>query len=101
MGALGDTDHAFIRWYIIVDTAGFGWCRTPPYAIEYDCYSCKGLPAFVSEPFGDEADELRNRGGDGRIRRSSQAMLRRVGWFDAVAWPWLHDAGAKRLQLRL
>ncbi len=43
----------------------------PPYEIKTDHHRCKayssavGAGAFVSEIFGEEADELRRRGGDG------------------------------------
>ena len=40
---------------------------------------------FVSEIFGDEAEELRNRGGDGGEYGATTGRPRRVGWFDAVA----------------
>ena len=40
---------------------------------------------FVSEIFGDEADELRRRGGDGGEYGATTGRPRRMGWFDAVA----------------
>ncbi|MFR0848577.1 MAG: adenylosuccinate synthetase [Eubacterium sp.] len=40
---------------------------------------------FVSEIFGDEADELRKRGGDGGEFGATTGRPRRMGWFDAVA----------------
>ncbi len=40
--------------------------------------------AFVSEIFGDEADELSNLGGDGGEIQSYYRTSRRMGWFDAV-----------------
>ena len=49
-------------------------------------YSCAvGAGAFVSEIFGDEADELRRRGGDGGEFGATTGRPRRMGWFDCVA----------------
>ena len=50
-----------------------------------DCSSAVGAGAFVSELFGDEADELRRRGGDAGEFGATTGRARRVGWFDAVA----------------
>ena len=47
--------------------------------------SAVGAGAFVSEIFGEEADELRKRGGDGGEFGATTGRPRRVGWFDAVA----------------
>lgn len=47
--------------------------------------SAVGAGAFVSEIFGDEADELRRRGGDGGEFGATTGRPRRMGWFDAVA----------------
>ena len=44
-----------------------------------------GAGAFVSELFGEEAQELRDRGGDGGEYGVTTGRPRRVGWFDAVA----------------
>ena len=44
-----------------------------------------GAGEFVSEIFGDEADELRRRGGDGGEFGATTGRPRRMGWFDAVA----------------
>ena len=63
----------------------------PPYEIKQIITVCKayssavGAGAFVSEIFGDEADELRRRGGDGGEFGATTGRPRRVGWFDAVA----------------
>ncbi len=74
--------------------AGFGAVGAggiPPYAIEkiycvVKAYSSAvGAGAFVSEIFGDEADELRKRGGDGGEFGVTTGRPRRMGWFDAVA----------------
>ncbi|MBR0085894.1 MAG: adenylosuccinate synthase [Lachnospiraceae bacterium] len=47
--------------------------------------SAVGGGEFVSEIFGDEADELRRRGGDGGEYGATTGRPRRMGWFDAVA----------------
>ncbi|MEG2732533.1 MAG: adenylosuccinate synthetase, partial [Clostridium sp.] len=64
---------------------------SPPYEIKnittvVKAYSSAvGGGAFVSEIFGDEAEELRNRGGDGGEYGATTGRPRRMGWFDAVA----------------
>ena len=63
----------------------------PPYEIKKVITVCKayssavGAGAFVSEIFGDEADELRRRGGDGGEYGATTGRPRRMGWFDCVA----------------
>lgn len=47
--------------------------------------SAVGAGAFVSEIFGDEADELRRRGGDGGEYGATTGRPRRMGWYDCVA----------------
>lgn len=47
--------------------------------------SSVGAGEFVSELFGAEADELRNRGGDAGEYGATTGRPRRVGWYDAVA----------------
>lgn len=47
--------------------------------------SAVGAGEFVSEIFGDEADELRKRGGDKGEFGATTGRPRRVGWFDCVA----------------
>ena len=42
-----------------------------------------GIPPY--EIFGDEADELRRRGGDGGEFGATTGRPRRMGWFDCVA----------------
>ncbi len=44
-----------------------------------------GAGAFVTEIFGDEADQLRKRGGDAGEFGVTTGRPRRMGWFDAVA----------------
>ena len=63
----------------------------PPYEIKkivtvVKAYSSAvGAGEFVSEIFGEEADELRKRGGDGGEFGATTGRPRRMGWFDAVA----------------
>ena len=63
----------------------------PPYEIKdiitvVKAYSSAvGAGEFVSEIFGEEADELRRRGGDGGEFGATTGRPRRMGWFDAVA----------------
>ena len=47
--------------------------------------SAVGAGDFVSELFGEEAEELRRRGGDAGEYGATTGRPRRVGWFDAVA----------------
>ena len=47
--------------------------------------SAVGAGEFVSEIFGDEAEELRRRGGDKGEYGATTGRPRRVGWFDCVA----------------
>ena len=47
--------------------------------------SAVGAGDFVSELFGDEAEELRHRGGDAGEYGATTGRPRRVGWFDTVA----------------
>ena len=58
---------------------------TLPGNIDKAYSSAVGAGAFVSEIFGDEADELRRRGGDGGEFGATTGRPRRMGWFDAVA----------------
>jgi adenylosuccinate synthase len=63
----------------------------PPYEIKdiitvVKAYSSAvGAGEFVSEIFGEEADELRRRGGDGGEFGATTGRPRRMGWFDCVA----------------
>ncbi len=94
LGAMKDTDHGIYPMVTSSSTlAGFGavGAGIPPYMIEkvitvVKAYSSSvGAGAFVSEIFGDAADELRMRGGDGGEFGATTGRPRRVGWFDAVA----------------
>ena len=63
----------------------------PPYEIKdivcvVKAYSSAvGAGAFVSEIFGEEADEMRKRGGDKGEFGATTGRPRRMGWFDCVA----------------
>ena len=74
LGSLKDPDHGIYPMVTSSSTlAAYGaiGAGIPPYEIKdittvVKAYSSAvGAGAFVSEIFGDEADELRNRGGDG------------------------------------
>ena len=55
------------------------------YVVTKSYSSAVGAGEFVSELFGDEAEELRHRGGDAGEYGATTGRPRRVGWFDAVA----------------
>ncbi|MBR6325998.1 MAG: adenylosuccinate synthase [Lachnospiraceae bacterium] len=94
LGTLKDPDHGIYPMVTSSSTlAGFGavGAGLPPYEIKEIVTVCKayssavGAGAFVSEIFGDEADELRRRGGDGGEYGATTGRPRRMGWFDCVA----------------
>ena len=94
LGSLKDPDHGIYPMVTSSSTlAGFGTVGAgiPPYLISKVIAVCKayssavGAGAFVSEIFGDEAAELRNRGGDGGEYGVTTGRPRRMGWFDCVA----------------
>ena len=94
LGAMKDTDHGIYPMVTSSSTlAGFGavGAGIPPYEIKdvvtvVKAYSSAvGAGAFVSEIFGDEAQELRDRGGDGGEYGATTGRPRRVGWIDTVA----------------
>lgn len=95
LGSLKDTDHGIYPMVTSSSTlAAFGaiGAGIPPYEIKdiitvVKAYSSAvGGGAFVSEILDKaEADELRNRGGDGGEYGATTGRPRRVGWFDAVA----------------
>ena len=93
LGSLKDPDHGIYPMVTSSSTlAAYGaiGAGIPPYEIKdittvVKAYSSAvGAGAFVSEIFGDEAEELRNRGGDGGEYGATTGRPRRVGWFDAV-----------------
>ena len=94
LGSLKDPDHGIYPMVTSSSTlAGYGavGAGIPPYEIRKVITVCKayssavGAGAIVSELFGDEADELRTRGGDGGEFGATTGRPRRVGWFDCVA----------------
>ena len=94
LGSLKDPDHGIYPMVTSSSTlAAYGaiGAGIPPYEIKEittvvkASSSAVGAGAFVSEIFGDEADELRRRGGDKGEFGATTGRPRRVGWFDAVA----------------
>ena len=94
LGSLKDPDHGIYPMVTSSSTlAAYGaiGAGLPPYEIKQvitvvKAYSSAvGAGAFVSEIFGDEADELRRRGGDGGEYGATTGRPRRMGWFDCVA----------------
>ena len=94
LGTLKDPDHGIYPMVTSSSTlAAYGaiGAGLPPYAIEKVVTVCKayssavGAGAFVSEIFGDEAQEMRVRGGDGGEFGATTGRPRRMGWFDCVA----------------
>lgn len=94
LGSLKDPDHGIYPMVTSSSTlAAFGaiGAGIPPYEIKKVITVCKayssavGAGAFVSEIFGEEADELRRRGGDGGEYGVTTGRPRRMGWFDVVA----------------
>ena len=94
LGTLKDTDHGIYPMVTSSSTlAAYGaiGAGIPPYEIRQIVTVCKayssavGAGAFVSEIFGEKADELRRRGGDGGEFGATTGRPRRMGWFDCVA----------------
>ena len=94
LGTLKDPDHGIYPMVTSSSTlAAYGavGAGIPPYEIKkvitvVKAYSSAvGAGAFVSEIFGEEADELRRRGGDGGEFGATTGRPRRMGWFDCVA----------------
>lgn len=94
LGSLRDPDHGIYPFTTSSSPlAGYGtvgagvpasemkdiFCVTKAYS------SCVGAGPFTTELFGDEAEELRHRGGDAGEYGATTGRPRRVGWFDAVA----------------
>ena len=94
LGSMKDPDHGIYPMVTSSSTlAGYGaiGAGVPPYeikkiiAVSKAYSSAVGAGAFVSEIFGDEADELRKRGGDGGEFGATTGRPRRMGWYDCVA----------------
>ncbi|MGC9365521.1 MAG: adenylosuccinate synthase [bacterium] len=94
LGALRDPDHG-IYPYSTSSSPLAGYASVgagiPPYQINQvigvvKAYStCVGAGPLVTELFGEQADQLRNKGGDSGEYGATTGRPRRVGWFDAVA----------------
>lgn len=94
LGSLKDTDFGIYPMVTSSNTiAGYGavGAGIPPYEIKevvtvVKAYSSAvGAGEFVSEIFGDEAEQLRKRGGDGGEYGATTGRPRRMGWLDLVA----------------
>lgn len=94
LGALRDPDHGIYPYPTSSSPlAGFAsvGAGIAPYhirnivAVVKAYSSCVGAGPFVSEIFGEEAHELRQRGGDAGEYGATTGRPRRMGWFDAVA----------------
>ena len=94
LGSMKDPDHGIYPMVTSSSTlAAYGaiGAGLPPYEIKkivtvVKAYSSAvGAGEFVSEIFGPEADELRDRGGDGGEYGATTGRPRRMGWFDCVA----------------
>ena len=94
LGTMKDPDHGIYPMVTSSSTlaaygaigAGIPPCEIKQIVTVSKAYSSAvGAGAFVSEIFGDEADELRRRGGDGGEFGATTGRPRRMGWFDCVA----------------
>ena len=90
LGTLKDPDHGIYPMVTSSSTlAAYGaiGAGIPPYEIKQIVTVCKayssavGAGAFVSEIFGEEADELRRRGGDGGEFGATTGRPRRIAIF--------------------
>ncbi|MCR5342455.1 MAG: adenylosuccinate synthase [Butyrivibrio sp.] len=94
LGTMKDPDHGIYPMVTSSSTlAAYGaiGAGIAPYEIKQivvvnKAYSSAvGAGAFTSEIFGEEADELRRRGGDGGEYGATTGRPRRMGWYDCVA----------------
>lgn len=94
LGSLKDPDFGIYPFTTSSSpVAGFGCIGAgiPPYEIKSitvvtKAYSSAvGAGPFVSEIFGDAADQLRRLGGDAGEFGATTGRPRRMGWFDTVA----------------
>jgi adenylosuccinate synthase len=94
LGALRDPDHGIYPYptsssplagYAAVGAGVPSTAITRVVAVAKAYSSCVGTGPFVTELFGAEGDELRERGGDCGEYGATTGRPRRVGWFDAVA----------------
>lgn len=94
LGSLRDPDHGIYPYTTSSSPlAGYGpvGAGVPVHAMkDIICVtkaysSCVGAGPFTTELSGDEAEQLRRRGGDAGEYGATTGRPRRVGWFDAVA----------------
>ncbi|HPF87431.1 MAG TPA: adenylosuccinate synthase [Candidatus Limiplasma sp.] len=94
LGALRDPDHGIYPYTTSssplagFSTVGAGVPATSikdVLSVTKAYSSCVGAGPFVTELFGDEAEELRRRGGDAGEYGATTGRPRRVGWFDGIA----------------
>lgn len=94
LGTMKDIDHGIYPMTTSSNTiAGYAaaGAGVPPYEIKdivavTKAYSSSvGGGDFVTELHGDEAEDLRKRGGDGGEYGATTGRPRRVGWYDCVA----------------
>ena len=94
LGTLKDPDHGIYPMVTSSSTlAGYGTIGAGISPLEIGriiavtkAYSSAvGAGEFVSEIFGEEAEELRRRGGDGGEYGATTGRPRRVGFYDVVA----------------
>jgi len=94
LGTLRDPDHGIypmvtssspLAGYAPVGAGVPVWSIKEIIAVTKAYSSCVGAGPFTTELFGDEAEELRRRGGDHGEYGAKTGRPRRVGWFDCVA----------------
>ena len=94
LGSLKDPDHGIYPMVTSSSTlAGYGTVGAgipanqikEIVAVTKAYSSAVGAGEFVSEIFGDEADEMRKHGGDAGEYGATTGRPRRMGWFDCVA----------------
>lgn len=94
LGSLKDTDFGIYPMVTSSSTlAGYGavGAGIPPYeikeivAVTKAYSSAVGAGEFVSEIFGEEAEQMRIHGGDAGEYGATTHRPRRMGWFDCVA----------------
>lgn len=94
LGTLRDPDHGIypmvtssspLAGYAPVGAGVPVWSIRTITAVTKAYSSCVGAGPFTTELFGEEAEELRRRGGDRGEYGAKTGRPRRVGWFDCVA----------------
>ena len=94
LGALRDPDHGIFPYttsssplagYATIGAGLPPWAITEVIAVTKAYSSSVGTGVFPTKMEGDEAEELRKRGGDAGEYGATTGRPRDVGWFDAVA----------------